>query len=116
MILTRITPLSVTGSGEELDAELPSTIVNFVAPHLQMRNTLERTEAEMETGAKTAPAEVRAIARAAPAKKELAKPRVTQPGADRTRKTCIPEYGKPFRHSGLRNCNYDRNLAIRIGG
>ena len=36
------TPLSVTGSAEDLDAELSSTIVGFVGSHLQMKNTWRR--------------------------------------------------------------------------
>jgi PRTRC genetic system protein E len=33
------TPLSVTGTAEDLDAELSSTIISFVGSHLQMKNT-----------------------------------------------------------------------------
>ena len=36
------TPLSVTGTAGDLDAELSSTIVGFVGSHLQMKNTLDR--------------------------------------------------------------------------
>jgi PRTRC genetic system protein E len=74
------TPLSVTGTAEALDAELPSTIVNFVASHLQMRNTLERAKAEMETAAKTAQAEARTRAKT-PTKKELLRPESPRPAA-----------------------------------
>ena len=74
------TPLSVTGTAEELDAELPSTIVNFVASHLLMRNTLERAKAEMETAAKTAQAEAHSKAKT-PAKKELLRPENPRPAA-----------------------------------
>jgi len=42
------TPLSVTGTAEELDRELPATIVDFVAAHLQLKNTLDKAKAEME--------------------------------------------------------------------
>jgi PRTRC genetic system protein E len=42
------TPLSVTGTAEDLDAELSTTIISFVGSHLQMRNTLEKAKAEME--------------------------------------------------------------------
>lgn len=36
------TPLSVIGTAEELDRELPSTIVSFVASHLLLKNSLEK--------------------------------------------------------------------------
>jgi PRTRC genetic system protein E len=35
------TPLSVAGTAEELDAELPSALVQFVGAHLELKNTLE---------------------------------------------------------------------------
>jgi PRTRC genetic system protein E len=40
------TPLSVTGTAEELDAQLGSTLVGFVASHLQMKNSLEKAKAD----------------------------------------------------------------------
>ncbi len=54
------TPVTVTGTAEELDRELPATLVNFVSSHLELKNTLERAKSEMETAAKTAQAEARA--------------------------------------------------------
>ncbi len=54
------TPLSVTGTAEELDAELSKTIVGFVGAHLQMKNTLEKAKAEMDAASKAAQAEARA--------------------------------------------------------
>ena len=39
------TPLSVTGTAEELDTQLAATLVGFVASHLQMKNALERQRA-----------------------------------------------------------------------
>jgi PRTRC genetic system protein E len=51
------TPLTVTGTAEELDRELPVTIVGFVSAHLQLKNTLERAKSEMDEAAKTAAAE-----------------------------------------------------------
>jgi len=53
------TPLSVTGTAEDLDAELSSTIVGFVGSHLQMKNTLEKAKAEMDAASKAAQAEAR---------------------------------------------------------
>ena len=41
-------PLSVTGTADALDADLPSTIVSFVGFHLQMKNNLEKAKAEMD--------------------------------------------------------------------
>lgn len=54
------TPLSVTGTGEELDRDLPSTLVNFVSSHLQLKNSLARAQAEMDAATKAAQAEARA--------------------------------------------------------
>jgi PRTRC genetic system protein E len=72
------TPLSVTGTAEELDAELPSTIVGFVGSHLQMKNTLEKAKAEMDAASKAAQAEARAKSKVqmkpAPPKPESAVP------------------------------------------
>src|ERR1700679_4329217 len=53
------TPLSVTGTAEELDTELSKTIVGFVGAHLQMKNTLEKAKAEMDAASKAAQAEAR---------------------------------------------------------
>ena len=53
------TPLTVTGTAEELDRELPATLVSFVSAHLELRNTLDRAKAEMDAAAKTAQAEAR---------------------------------------------------------
>jgi len=57
------TPLSVTGTAEELDAQLGATLVGFVASHLQMKNSLEKAKAEMDAASKAAKAEMRAKAR-----------------------------------------------------
>ncbi len=67
------TPLTVTGTAEELDRDLPGTLVDFVSAHLQLKNTLDRAKAEMDAAAKTAQAEARKKAKA-PGKKELPKP------------------------------------------
>jgi PRTRC genetic system protein E len=80
------TPLSVTGTAEELDSELSSTIVSFVASHLQLKNTLQKAKAEMEEAAKQAKADVRSKAQSkseptkAEAKKALGdSPRPAEP-------------------------------------
>jgi PRTRC genetic system protein E len=72
------TPLSVTGTAEELDTQLASTLVNFAGAHLQLKNTLEKAKAEMDAAAKSAQAEARSKAktpaRREPATAESAKP------------------------------------------
>ena len=57
------TPLSLTGTAEELDAQSGSTLVGFVASHLQMKNALEKAKSEMDAATKAAQAEARAKAR-----------------------------------------------------
>ena len=59
------TPLSVTGTALDLDAELSTTIVSFVGSHLQMKNTLEKAKAEMDAASKAAQAEARAKSKTA---------------------------------------------------
>jgi PRTRC genetic system protein E len=73
-----MTPLTVTGTAEDLDRDLPSSIVDFVSSHLQLKNTLNRAKEEMDAAAKTAQAEARSKAKT-PAKKELPKAGVTPP-------------------------------------
>jgi PRTRC genetic system protein E len=53
-------PLSVEGSAEELDAELPGVLVEYVATHLTIRQSLEKTKAEMQAAEKAAKEEVNA--------------------------------------------------------
>jgi PRTRC genetic system protein E len=74
------TPLSVTGTAEDLDRDLPSTLVNFVSSHLQLKNSLERAQAEMDAAAKTALSEARAKAKT-PAKKDPQSQDVEKPAA-----------------------------------
>jgi PRTRC genetic system protein E len=62
------TPLTVTGTAEELDHDLPATLVNFVSAHLELKNTLDRAKAEMDAAGKTAQAEARAKNKTATAK------------------------------------------------
>jgi PRTRC genetic system protein E len=62
------TPFKLTGTAEELDRDLPSSIVDFVAAHLQLKSTLERAKAEMDAAGKAAQAEARA--KKQPPKKE----------------------------------------------
>jgi PRTRC genetic system protein E len=53
------TPLSVAGTAEDLDTELPSALVQFVGAHLELKNTLESAKEQMAAAAKTAKAEAR---------------------------------------------------------
>jgi PRTRC genetic system protein E len=84
------TPLSVTGTAEELDAQLGSTLVGFVASHLQMKNALEKAKADMDTATKAAQAEARAKAKT-PTSKTPAKAESIPP----TAVTQTPEPAKP---------------------
>jgi PRTRC genetic system protein E len=65
------TPFKLTGTAEELDRDLPSSIVDFVAAHLQLKSTLERAKAEMDAAGKAAQAEART--KKLPPKKEQPK-------------------------------------------
>ena len=60
------TPLSVTGTAEELDTQLAATLVGFVASHLQMKNSLEKAKADMDAATKAAQAEARAKSKTTP--------------------------------------------------
>src|SRR5258707_4962169 len=73
------TPFKPTGTAQELDRDLPSAIVDFVAAHLQLKSTLERAKAEMDAAGKAAQAEARA--KKLPAKKEQPK---TEPATPAT--------------------------------
>ena len=71
------TPLKLTGTAEELDRDLPSSIVDYVAAHLQLKSTLDRAKAEIDAAGKAAQAEARA--KKLPAKKELPKAELAKP-------------------------------------
>ena len=62
------TPLTVTGTAEELDRELPAILVNFAGAHLGLKNTLDRAKQEMDTAAKAARAEARSKSKTAATK------------------------------------------------
>jgi PRTRC genetic system protein E len=72
------TPLTITGTADELDRDLPATLVNFVSAHMQLRNTLDRAKEEMDAAAKTAQAEARSKAKTT-AKKDPPKPQTATP-------------------------------------
>jgi PRTRC genetic system protein E len=54
------TPLSLTGSAEELDAELGKHLASFVDSHVQLGSTLAEAKAEMDAAAKAARQKVKA--------------------------------------------------------
>jgi PRTRC genetic system protein E len=58
------TPLTVTGTAEELDRDLPATVINFVAAHLELKNTLDQAKSEMDAAAKAAQSEARSKSKA----------------------------------------------------
>jgi PRTRC genetic system protein E len=88
------TPLTITGTADELDRDLPATLVSFVSAHLQLRNTLDRAKAEMDAAAKTAQAEARSKAKTT-AKKEPPKPETATP-------TEIPKPAQPVKEEPSR--------------
>ena len=75
-----ITPLSVTGTVEELDLELASTLISYVGAHLQIKSTLEKSKAEMDAASRMAQVEARTRSKTA-GTKEHPKAEVTQPVA-----------------------------------
>jgi PRTRC genetic system protein E len=96
------TPLSVAGKAEELDAELPSALVQFVGAHLELRNSLESAKEQMAAAAKTAKAEARsktsaktATAGAEPAATVTGKPAEIAP------KSAEPRKPEPARNASL---------------
>jgi PRTRC genetic system protein E len=58
-------PMSFTGTAEELDNELPTALVSYVASHLELKNTLEKAKEEMAAAAKAAQEEARNKAKSA---------------------------------------------------
>jgi len=89
------TPFKLTGTAEELDRDLPSSIVDFVAAHLQLKNTLERAKAEMDAAGKAAQAEART--KKLPPKKEQPKTEPTKPTATvKPAEVAKPEPPKTF--------------------
>jgi len=84
------TPFKLTGTAEELDRDLPSSIVDFVASHLQLKSTLDRAKAEMDAAGKAAQAEARA-------KKEQPKTEPAKPAATvKPAEVAKPEPPKTF--------------------
>ena len=96
------TPLSVAGTAEELDAELPSALVQFVGAHLELKNTLETAKEQMEAAAKAAKAEARSkvTPKTAPVPTEPAGAEAKKP-ADVAPKPAEPGRQEPARNAGL---------------
>jgi PRTRC genetic system protein E len=84
------TPLSVTGTADELDEELSSTLVSYAGSYLQLRNTLEKAKAEMDAAAKKAQEEARAKTKGA-AKRDPPRPTPTT----QAESAATPEPPKP---------------------
>jgi len=90
------TPMSFTGTAEELDAEFSDAIVSFVASHLELKNTLARAKEEMDVAAKAAQEEARNKA------KNLKKP-ASEPAkkAEPEKKPELKKEPEPPRTTGL---------------
>ena len=82
------TPLSFTGSAEELDSELGRHLVSYVDSHLALGNTLAEAKAEMDAAAKAARQKGKTTQQASKADPVVSKsdepPRPTAPAADTT--------------------------------
>jgi PRTRC genetic system protein E len=86
------TPLGVAGTAEELDAQLPSALVQFVGAHLELKNTLESAKEQMAEAAKAAKAEARSktAAKTATAKTEASVVETKKP-ADQALRPAEPQ-------------------------
>jgi PRTRC genetic system protein E len=102
------TPLSVAGTAEELDAELPSALVQFVGAHLELKNTLETAKEQIAAAAKAAKAEARSktAPKTAPVPTEPAGAETKKP-ADSAPKPDEPRKQEPARNASL----FDIGLA-----
>jgi len=96
------TPLSVAGTAEELDAELPSALVQFVGAHLELRNTLETARDQMAAAAKAAKAEARSkvAPKTAPVRTEPAAAETKKP-AEAASKPAEPRKQEPAHNASL---------------
>ena len=82
------TPLSFTGSAEELDSELGRSLASYVDGHLALGCTLAEAKAEMDAAAKAARQKVKETQRTSKADPAIAKkdesPGPTAPAAEMT--------------------------------
>ena len=93
------TSVSVTGTVEDLDRELPQTLLHFVSSHLELKNSLERAKAEMEEASKAAKAEARKKSGSQTTKKdsaEASKKLATTPEATAPVKAEVPRVASLF--------------------
>ena len=92
----------MAGTAEELDAELPSALVQFVGAHLELKNTLESAKEQMAAAAKTAKAEARSkvAPKTAPVPIEPAAAETKKP-ADAAPKPAEPRKQEPARNASL---------------
>ena len=67
------TPLSFTGSAEELDAELGKHLASYVESHLELGSTLAEAKAEMDAAAKAARQKVKTTQQASKSDPAVAK-------------------------------------------
>ncbi|MGO9323632.1 MAG: PRTRC system protein E [Terracidiphilus sp.] len=95
------TPLSVAGTAEDLDNQLPSALVQFVGAHLELKNTLEVAKEQMAAAAKAAKAEARSktAAKTATAKTEASAVETRKP-ADHAPRPAEPQK-QEVRNAGL---------------
>ena len=88
MPLLKETPLSFTGSAEELDSELGRHLVSYVDSHVALGNTLAEAKAELEAAAKAARQKVKTTQQTSKPDPAVAKkdesPGPTEPEADTT--------------------------------
>ena len=96
------TPLSVAGTAEDLDNQLPSALVQFVGAHLELRNTLETAKDQMAAAAKAAKAEARSktATKTVPARTESAGAE-TKKSADEAPKPVEPRKQEPAGNASL---------------
>jgi PRTRC genetic system protein E len=96
------TPLSVAGTAEDLDTELPSALVQFVGAHLELRNTLETAKDQMAAAAKAAKAEARlkVTPKTSPVRPEPTAAETKKP-ADAAPKPGEPRKQEPARNASL---------------
>ena len=96
------TPLSVAGTAEDLDAQLPSALVQFVGAHLELRNTLESAKEQIAAAAKTAKAEARSkvAPKTAPVRTESPADETKKP-VDAAPKPAEPRKQEPARNASL---------------
>ncbi len=107
------TPLSFTGSAEELDSELGRSLASYVDGHLALGCTLAEAKAEMDAAAKAARQKVKETQRTSKADPAIAKkdesPGPTAPAAEMTpilfsaqHNTGLPALSRSFTYNGVK--------------